>query len=149
MLHNRWICPSNDLAAASDCHYYTFLCLWLCTIEMWMCVVEHEDRLDHLLSPGDCVDPASRGQAAITTSWALSGRWPTRYSTRAATLTERQTDRRAGSTTHSKTDGQKDKRQSLWRSDLSTESKNATNGWKQGKAVGVIGGQESMVLFKG
>lgn len=33
-----------------------------------VCPVEHEDSLDDPLSPGDCVEPASRGEAAITTS---------------------------------------------------------------------------------
>lgn len=70
--------------------------------DVYVCVVEQEDRLDDPLSPGDCVQPASRGEAAITTSWALSGRWPTLYSTRPATLTDRQTDREH--------DGQKDRR---------------------------------------
>lgn len=70
-----------------------------------VCVAEHEDRLDDPLSPGDCVEPASRGEAAITTSWALSGRWPTLYSTRPATLTDRQTDGRTESMTDSETGG--------------------------------------------
>lgn len=83
-----------------------------------MCAVALEDRLDDPPSPGDCMEPASRGRAAITTSWALSGRWPTLYSTRPATLTDRRTE----SMTGAKTGGWKDKRHSMWIFYLSTES---------------------------
>lgn len=84
-----------------------------------MCAVALEDRLDDPPpSPGDCVEPASRGRAAITTSWALSGRWPTLYSTRPATLTDGRTE----SMTGAKTGGRKDKRRSMWIFYLPTES---------------------------
>lgn len=49
-------------------------------------------------SPGDCVEATSHGLAAITTSWALSGRWPTLYSARPATLTDGRTDGRTSMT---------------------------------------------------
>lgn len=37
-------------------------------IDAYVCTVEREDRLDDPPSPGDCAEPASRGEAAITTS---------------------------------------------------------------------------------
>lgn len=40
----------------------------VCYTDVYVCMVEQEDRLDDPLSPGDCVEPASRGEAAITTS---------------------------------------------------------------------------------
>lgn len=105
-----------------------------------VCVVEHEDRLDDPLSPGGCVEPASRGQAAITTSWALSRRRPTLYSTRAASLTD---GRRAWRT--SRQAGRKTKdlpRVNIltlhWIFEIAVSLQTAEN-WE--KAVGVIGPQ--------
>ena len=40
----------------------------VCNIDVYVCVVEQEDRLDDSLSPGDSVESANRGEAAITTS---------------------------------------------------------------------------------
>ncbi len=120
----------------------------LCATQMCVCVcvAEHEDTLDDPLSPGDCVEPASRGEAAITTSWALSGRWPTLYSTRPATLTDRQTDRQTGSMTDRKTGGQEDKRHSMWiyltHEWIGESCRLAPNSWKQERATDVIGRQQ-------
>lgn len=40
----------------------------LCNADVFVCAGEQRDTLDDLLSPGDCAEPASRGEAAITTS---------------------------------------------------------------------------------
>lgn len=40
----------------------------MCYTDVCVRTAEREDRLDDPLSPGDCVEPAGRGEAAITTS---------------------------------------------------------------------------------
>lgn len=121
-------CCVSALSCATQLHMRVCVCV---------CGSEQEDRLDDPLSPGDCVEPASRGEAAITTSWALSGRWPTLYSTRPASLTDgrmdgqwdRRADRRNTQHVNMLTLG----------SDLRKKLISLPNSWKQEKAVGVIG----------
>lgn len=142
------VCHNDRTTVSSHYYYRCMLCVYesehmiVCNIDVYVCVVEHEDRLDDPLSPGDCMEPASRGEAAITTSWALSGRWPTLYSTRPATLTDRQTERewwmlrQAGRKT-------KDTACEYFNSPLNPRTHClAPNIWKQEKAVGVIGPQQ-------
>jgi len=113
----------------------------VCVCVWW----KQEDRLDDPPSPGDGVEPASRGEAAITTSWALSGRWPTLYSTRPATLTDRQRDRgRAWRTVRQAGAGTKDTACEYFNSGLNARTRRPA-AEKLKKTVGVIGQRRSGV----